>query len=49
MKVCNELKKALDNSTSLARIKKADEECLARLRVKHNTWGSIGGKAQEPW
>ena len=36
MKVCNELKKALDNRTSLARIKKADEECLGRLRVKHN-------------
>ena len=34
MKVCNELKKELDNRTSLAHIKKADEECLARLRVK---------------
>ena len=36
MKVCNELKDDLDNATSLARIKKADEECLARLRAKHN-------------
>ena len=36
MKVCNELKDALENRTSHARIKKVDEECLARLRVKHN-------------
>ena len=35
MKVCNKLIEELGKKAGKARIKKADEECLARLRVKY--------------
>ena len=54
MKVCNKLIEELGKKAGKARIKKADEECLARLRAKHQREAleeghkNHGGKRKTP-